>query len=206
MSPEKIVSSNVRVIAAVSMSPELSIKNNLLLHDLYVRLGVIVLNMPPLRQRQEDITLLIKAYIKEIAFKYAGYEPQFTEDLILFLQVYDWNKNLRELQSIIEILIRDAYARHDYKPISLSHLPTYLQGGNQSFLTQVSLQQILNKPLREAREVFERNYLISQLIRFKGNISKTAQFVGMERSALHRKLRSLDIENQRDYYEDMTHS
>ena len=64
------------------------------------------------------------------------------------------------------------------------------------------LQQFLNKPLREAREIFERDYLIAQLTRFKGNISKTAQFVGMERSALHRKLRSLYIENQRDYQED----
>ncbi len=203
MSPEKIVSADVRVIASTSMNAELSIKNNLLLHDLYSRLGVILINMPSLKYRQEDIPLLIKAYIKEIAFKYNGYEPQFTEDLLLFLQVYDWQKNLRELRSIIQTLIHDAYARHDYKPVSLQHLPIYLQNSNHSFFNTVSFQKVLNKPLREAREIFERDYLLSQLSRFKGNISKTAHFVGMERSALHRKLRSLDIENQRDYQEEM---
>ena len=126
MSPEKIVHADVRVIASTSMPTELSVKSNLLLHDLYVRLGVVTLNMPSLKHRQEDIGILIKAYIKEIAFRYNGYEPQFTEDLISFLQVYDWQKNLRQLRGLIETLIHDAYARHDYKPVSLHHSPAYL--------------------------------------------------------------------------------
>ena len=122
----------------------------------------------------------------------------------MFLQIYDWKKNLRELRMIIKDLILDAYSRHDYKIISTLHLPLSLQSAHESFFNNTSQQQILNKPLREAREIFEKDYLISQLTRFKGNISKTAQFVGMERSALHRKLRSLDIENQRDeYFEEM---
>lgn len=204
MSPEKIVSSDVRVIASLSTQPELSIKKDLLLHDLYVRLGVVSIHMPSLRQRQDDIPDIIKSYIKEIAFECNGYEPQFSDDLIMFLQIYDWKKNLRELRMIIKDLILDAYSRHDYKIISTLHLPLSLQSAHESFFNNTSQQQILNKPLREAREIFEKDYLISQLTRFKGNISKTAQFVGMERSALHRKLRSLDIENQRDeYFEEM---
>lgn len=202
MSPEKIVHADTRVIASVSMPTELSIKNGLLLHDLYVRIGVVTIDLPALKQRQEDMPAIIKAYIKEIAFKYRGYEPQFSEELMLFLQMYDYKNNLRDLRTILDNLICDAYARHDYKPITLNHLPLGLRNTDQSLSQQAPLQQFLNKPLREAREIFERDYLISQLTRFKGNISKTAQFVGMERSALHRKLRSLYIENQRDYQED----
>jgi two-component system nitrogen regulation response regulator NtrX len=202
MSPEKIVSSDVRVIASVSMSPELSIKNGLLLHDLYVRLCVVTLSMPSLKQRQEDIIPLIKAYSQEISLEYRGYEPQFADDVTGFLHVYDWQKNLRELRNFIQNLIQDAYARHDYKPITMQNMPAYLQGKQQLF-NDNALKQVINKPLRDAREIFERDYLLLQLNRFKGNISKTAQFVGMERSALHRKLRTLDIENQRDYQEEL---
>jgi len=198
MSADKIVHSDVRVIASLSTKPDIALQNNLLLNDLYVRLGIITIQMPSLRQRQEDIPVLIKAYTQEMAVKYNGYNPKFSQDLLDFLQTYQWQKNLRELRSMIKTLINDTYARNDYQPISLAHLPDHFKGSGASQSGGLLSQQNLNKPLRDAREIFERDYLVAQLTRFKGNISKTAQFVGMERSALHRKLRSLNIENYRD--------
>lgn len=201
MSPEKIVYADVRVIASLSTSPKVSLENNLLLNDLYSRLGTVEIHMPTLKQRYEDIPSIIDAYAKEIAHLYNGYLPTFSEELKSFFQTHNWQYNLKEMRTLLKFLISDAYTRHEpNKPITSTHLPAYFKtsAGHSEGTKSFILQNSLNKPLREAREIFERDYLSAQLARFKGNISKTAQFVGMERSALHRKLRSLEIENHRE--------
>jgi two-component system nitrogen regulation response regulator NtrX len=195
MSVDKVVYSDVRVLASLSTNLEIALENDLLLKDLYVRLGGNLINMPSLRQRQEDIPILVKSYAQEFSLKYQGYQPKISQDLLDFLQGYNWQQNLAELKNLIKLLIKNAYERHDYLPISYIHLPEIFKGLQSEAHIIV---KTLNKPLRDARELFERDYLVEQLSRFKGNISKTAQFVGMERSALHRKLRSLNIDNYRE--------
>lgn len=205
MSPEKVVQSNVRMIASLSVNAKEAIANGLLLNDLYTRISTTKISLPNLQERHEDIPELIKAYTHEIAFLYDGFTPTYSDELMTFFKTYSWQKNLREMRALLKSLISDAYTRHAFnKPITLEHLPSYFKaqnvitGGGDSIL-----ERSLNMPLREAREVFEKHYLIAQLARFKGNISKTAQFIGMERSALHRKMRSLEVENQRDSNQEM---
>jgi two-component system nitrogen regulation response regulator NtrX len=202
MSPDTMVVSDVRVIASVSTMPDVSIKNNLLLNDLYVRLCVVTIAMPSIKKRSEDMAVLTKAYIKEIVKQHNGYELEFTTESLELLQTHEWHNNLLGPYDVIKNVIQDAYRRHDYKAITRKHIHDYLPQG-ETLLNDSTMQQSVHKPLREAREVFEKNYLLYHLNRFKGNISRTAQFVGMERSALHRKLRSLDIENLRDDHYDL---
>ena len=185
------VAVDVRVISASSKDLECEINEGRLREDLYYRLGVVPLAMPSLVERRDDIPLLAKQITNLIA-KQNGVKPiKLSDEIFAAMQGYDWPGNIRQLHNVIETLLIMAPADHD-QPISLGLLPAEIQ--NISRQNMVSgMEQLMALPLRGAREEFEREYLVTQLRRFGGNISRMAVFIGMERSALHRKMKALDI-------------
>ena len=192
MSPEKTVESDIRVIAGISLIPELAVEENILSSDFFQRLNVVRLQMPALRERREDIAPLIHDITAEIAKIHETKLPHYTEEALIAMQIYDWPGNIRQLRNVVENIVIMSHERENL-PITISDLPYELRDTVPPMLAGTDYGNYMNIPLREAREIFEREYLLAQLTRFKSNISKTAQFIGMERSALHRKLRGLGI-------------
>lgn len=184
---------DVRVIAATTKDLTEEIQAGRFREDLFYRLAVVPLKVPGLTERREDIPLLAQHFMARAA-ETAGQKPrELSEDAIAVLQTYNWPGNVRELRNIIErILIMapggaEEAIRADMLPAEISD---ELGVGRQADRSG----EIMGLPLKNAREMFEREYLVAQVTRFGGNISRTAAFVGMERSALHRKLKSLGIQ------------
>jgi two-component system nitrogen regulation response regulator NtrX len=161
--------------------------------DLYYRLSVVPIAMPPLRERLEDIPGLA-AHFMEQAARNAHTPPRtFAADAMALMQSYEWPGNVRQLRNVIEWLLIMAPGG-EADPITADMLPPDLKQKAVEMIRGNDVVELMSKPLREAREIFEREYLLSQVNRFGGNISKTALFIGMERSALHRKLKSLGVQ------------
>ena len=184
---------DVRVIAATSKDLTDEIQAGHFREDLFYRLAVVPLKVPGLTERREDIPLLARHFMARAA-ETAGQRPrELSEDAIAVLQTYNWPGNVRELRNIIErILIMapggpEEAIRADMLPAEITDELAVGRQGDRS-------GEIMGLPLKNAREMFEREYLVAQVTRFGGNISRTAAFVGMERSALHRKLKSLGIQ------------
>jgi len=183
----KEINVSVRIISTSSKNIREEIDKGNFREDLYHRLNVVPIYIPPLRDRLEDVPLLLEYFSKKIAELNGINHTKFDTDLDLFYK-YKWPGNVRELRNLVE---------------RISILSINENSNNISQLVQDSLSQknidsdnndnVFSYPLKEAREKFEKNYLSTQLKKHKGNISKTAEFVGMERSALHRKLKSLGI-------------
>jgi two-component system nitrogen regulation response regulator NtrX len=151
--------------------------------------------MPALRERREDIPALAEYFLGEAA-KTAGIQPRrITDDAMAVLQSYGWPGNVRHLRNIMEWLLIMNSGSVD-KTIDESMLPPELNDPQNGLSSQDESIAIMSLPLREAREIFEKQYLMTQIARFGGNISRTASFIGMERSALHRKLKLLGIQNE----------
>ncbi len=185
---------DVRVLASATPEINEAIASGRFRKDLFYRLSVVPIEVPPLGERLDDIPLLSEYFI-EMAAKNNGQPPRkLSEDAIAFLQAYDWPGNVREFRNIIERLLIMAPGGADDK-ISSEMLPDDIGGSNPVAKNFEKGSEIMGLPLRSAREAFEREYLLNQVSRFGGNISRTADFVGMERSALHRKLKSLGIRN-----------
>ena len=183
---------DVRVIASTNRDLAGLMGRGMFREDLYYRLNVVPLRVPALRERAEDIPALIEAFMKRAADA-AGLPPRrLSEDAVAALQGYDWPGSVRQLRNVIDwILIMapgdpDEVVRADMLPPDIGSIAPMVSRDTAG-------AEIMALPLREAREVFERQYLEAQVTRFGGNISRTASFVGMERSALHRKLRSLGV-------------
>ena len=181
---------NVRIISSTTKDLKILIEEKKFREDLYHRLNVVPVHLPSLQSRTEDIPLLIKYFTSKIAEINGVPEADIDEDNDL-LYSYDWPGNIRELRNLIErvtILSLNEGKKDTNKLLTdvLNANPEPLKNDNNSMNT-------LAYPLKEAREHFETNYLINQLKKNNGNISKTADFIGMERSALHRKLKSLGI-------------
>jgi len=192
---------DVRIMASTNRDLEQSMKDGEFRQDLYYRLNVVPINMPPLRERAEDIVPLATFFIEDLA-KTAGKPPKsFTNQAITVMQNYNWPGNIRQLRNVIEwVMIMHSHIADEQ--FDVVHLPpeiTAISAGGGSGREAVNSNEQINSgaymhlPLREAREFFEREYLSSQIARFDGNVSQTSRFVGMERSALHRKLKSLQI-------------
>jgi two-component system nitrogen regulation response regulator NtrX len=153
---------------------------------------VVPIRIPPLRERRDDIPILVRYFLTRSA-EVAGLPARaIGEDAMIALQSYDWPGNVRQLRNVIDWLLIMApgeagdIVRADMLPPDIGSIaPAALRTNEGS--------EVMSLPLREAREVFERHYLDAQMSRFGGNISRTAAFIGMERSALHRKLRSLGL-------------
>jgi two-component system nitrogen regulation response regulator NtrX len=183
---------DVRVIAATNRDLTEEIGGGRFREDLYYRLAVVPLRVPALRERREDIPLLARAFMMRYASASGLVERPIGEDAMAALQAYDWPGSVRQLRNVIEWLLIMAPG-DPREPIRADMLPPEIGAIAPPVLKWDRAGEIMALPLREARELFERQYLIAQVTRFGGNISRTASFVGMERSALHRKLKSLGV-------------
>ena len=181
---------NVRVISSSSKDLKSLIEQKKFREDFYHRLNVVPIHMPALQSRTEDIPLLIKYFKSKIAEINGVPEAEIDVNNDL-LYSYDWPGNIRELRNLIERVT--ILSLHEDKKDTNKLLTDILKDNPETSHNDNSLNNTLSYPLKEAREQFETNYLINQLKKNHGNISKTADFIGMERSALHRKLKSLGI-------------
>jgi two-component system nitrogen regulation response regulator NtrX len=183
---------DVRVIASTSKDLQSEMSAGRFRQDLFYRLNVVPMRLPPLKERRDDIADLLEHFMAQAA-EVSGLPPRsFGDDARAILQAYDWPGNVRQLRNVIDWLLIMAPGDPS-EPIRSDMLPPDIGAMSLSPMAMNDSSEVMSLPLREAREIFERRYLESQVTRFGGNISRTASFVGMERSALHRKLRSLGI-------------
>nr|MCU0987127.1 sigma-54 dependent transcriptional regulator [Acetobacteraceae bacterium] len=183
---------DVRVIATTNRDLAAEIQAGRFREDLYYRLNVVPLRIPALRERREDIPALARHFLARSAEASGLPLRDLSEDALAVLQSYDWPGNVRQLRNLMDwlLIMAPGEAR---EPIRAEHLPPDIGAAAPTVLRWDKSGEIMSLPLREARELFERQYLLAQLNRFSGNISRTATFVGMERSALHRKLKTLGV-------------
>ncbi len=186
---------DVRVVASSSKDLVEEMAAGRFREDLFYRLSVVPINVPPLSDRVEDVEILAHYFIARSSSS-TGHPPrQLSNGAIAALQGYHWPGNVRELRNVIErLLIMTPGGATD--PIGADMLPSDIGGNEVASKTIEDMTEIMSLPLKKAREAFERGYLNSQVARFGGNISRTAAFVGMERSALHRKMKSLGIHSK----------
>ncbi|MGN6469945.1 MAG: nitrogen assimilation response regulator NtrX [Rhizobiaceae bacterium] len=188
----KRVKVDVRIISTTAQNLEGLIAEGRFREDLYHRLAVVPVMVPPLSERREDIPFLVDFFMRQIAGQ-AGIKPRrIGNDALAVIQAHNWPGNVRQLRNNIERLMILARGDDADAPITADLLPQEI-GDVMPRTPSQSDQHIMALPLREAREMFEKEYLIAQINRFGGNISRTAEFIGMERSALHRKLKSLGV-------------
>ncbi|MES2607944.1 MAG: sigma-54 dependent transcriptional regulator [Pseudomonadota bacterium] len=193
---------DVRFIGGTSDDVQLMIQEGNFREDLYYRLSVTHLVLPALKDRIGDIPTLAQRLMEEAAAAAGMQARPFAEDAIVLMQSYNWPGDLQQLRNVIDWLLIMSGTESQH-PILASHLPSEIINGN-TFVSnwQSKSADIVVLPLREAREAFEREYLLAQVNRFSGNISQTARFIGMERSALHRKLRALGVHDVRNRADD----
>ena len=182
---------DVRVLASTSRNLQDEISAGRFREELFHRLNVVSLRLPPLSERREDIPELVADLLRRVSDAMGLPTRTMGEDTLAALQGHDWPGNVRQLRNVIERLL--ILAPPGGGPIRADVLPNDVSEDAPSVLRWERGGEIMQLPLRDAREVFEREYLLAQVTRFGGNISRTATFVGMERSALHRKLKSLGL-------------
>ena len=189
---EANVEVDVRIVTATNRDLRAEISAGRFREDLYYRLNVVPIDVPALNQRREDTGELARYFMERSAMA-AGLPPRhISTDALAAMQACDWPGNVRQLRNLVEWLLIMSPGSAD-QPIRADMLPPDLAAAAPPAANADQSGEIMAMSLREARETFERQYLTSQLVRFGGNISRTAEFVGMERSALHRKLKGLGI-------------
>jgi len=186
------VAVDVRIISSTSRNVEVEIAAGRFREDLYHRLSVVPIRVPALSDRREDIPDLVNFFMEQISQSTGLPQRQIGADAMAVLQSHDWPGNVRQLRNNVERLMILAGGDPN-AVISASMLPQDVGSMVPTMPNGNGGEQLMGLPLREARELFEREYLLAQISRFGGNISRTAEFVGMERSALHRKLKALGI-------------
>jgi two-component system nitrogen regulation response regulator NtrX len=186
------VAVDVRIVSSTSRNIEAEISAGRFREDLYHRLSVVPVRVPPLAERREDIPDLVVYFMEQISQSTGLPQRKIGDDAMAVLQSHDWPGNVRQLRNNVERLMILA-GGDSHAVISASMLPQDVGSMVPSMPNGNGGEQLMGLPLREARELFEREYLLAQISRFGGNISRTAEFVGMERSALHRKLKALGI-------------
>jgi two-component system nitrogen regulation response regulator NtrX len=186
------VNVDVRIVSSTGRNLEADVVAGRFREDLYHRLSVVPIRVPPLAERREDVPVLVEYFIEQISHATGLPKRRVGEDAIAVLQSHDWPGNVRQLRNNVERLMILAGGEPD-AVISANMLPQDVGSMVPSMPNGNGGEQLMGLPLRDAREVFEREYLLAQISRFGGNISRTAEFVGMERSALHRKLKALGI-------------
>ena len=187
-----MVKVDFRVISSTSKHLEKSIERGVFREELFHRLNVVPVVVPSLAQRSEDIPVLAQHFLRFFHETHGHPLRDLTDDAAGLLQTMSWPGNIRQLANVMErILILTGGTG----PIATDQIPVENNEQSDNQETSTISPSLASLPLREAREAFEREYLMNQIKRFSGNISKTANFVGMERSALHRKLKSLGVVN-----------
>lgn len=192
------IKSDIRVITSSSHDVAAAVERGEFREDLYRRLNIMPVTIPALKSRKEDIKPLVEFYMHKMALAYGKRPFTLSPQALGTLMSYDWPGNVRQLRNVID----GVYARYsgeNMHTIEPQHLPAeLLRPAEDMDMGVAPTAEVFQLPLRRAREVFERDYLLMQVRRFSGNVSQTANFVGMERSALHRKLRALGIKEASD--------
>lgn len=181
---------DVRVVSSTSRDLQYEMEQKNFREDLFYRLNVVPITIPSLAERRDDIPALADHFFTRYAAEQGIVAPDLTEESMAALQAYDWPGNVRQLRNVVERTVI-LTPRERLDAVEPDMLPSEVVGGKLGGASGVS--SLMGIPLREARESFEREYLSIQIRRFSGNISKTASFIGMERSALHRKLKLLGM-------------
>ncbi len=183
---------NVRVLSSSARDLRSLIAQGRFREDLFHRLAVVPIEAPSLAERRDDIPLLVHHFIERLVAM-SGLPPRkIGDDAMAALQAHDWPGNVRQLRNNVERLLILAVGDPS-QPVTLDSLPSEVTGRSASNDAGFDAERMIGLPLRDAREKFEREYLKVQINRFGGNISRTATFIGMERSALHRKLKTLGV-------------
>ena len=183
---------NVRVLSSTARDLRSLISQGRFREDLYHRLAVVPLDVPSLSSRREDIPLLVEHFIDRLTTMSGLPRRRIGDDAMAALQAHDWPGNVRQLRNNVERMLILAQGDGD-QPVTLDSLPSEVTGKTTADTGGFDAERMIALPLRDAREKFEREYLRAQINRFGGNISRTANFIGMERSALHRKLKTLGV-------------
>ena len=185
---------DVRFVSSTSRNLAEEIEARRFREDLYYRLNVVPVDLPPLTERREDIPSLVRHFVARFSGEQRVAPPEISEEAMAALQSCEWPGNVRQLRNVIErTIILSPVERRER--IELDMLPPEVMGEDGNSGT--AMTNLMGSPLREARETFEREYLRVQIRRFSGNVSRTASFIGMERSALHRKLKLLGISDRK---------
>jgi len=185
---------DVRIVTSSSQNVAGLVETGQFRSDLFHRLSVVPIQLTPLKERREDVPLLVQIFVEQICRMHSLQRLVIGDDALAVLQAQDWPGNARQLRNSIErllILMKDQSPENGI--ITAAMLPTDIGEVLPTIGDTDASAHLMSLPLREAREVFEKQYLLAQIERFGGNISKTAEFVGMERSALHRKIKSLGL-------------
>jgi two-component system nitrogen regulation response regulator NtrX len=184
---------DVRIISSSSHDLPRLINEGALREDLFHRLSVVPIRVPSLSEHRDDIPELIEFFMDQVSMTSGMPKRKIAAEAMAVLQSHDWPGNIRQLRNNVERLMilasgdPEAELTSDMLPAEVGALVPSTPNGSGG-------EKLMSLPLRDAREVFEREYLVAQISRFGGNISRTAEFIGMERSALHRKLKSLGID------------
>ena len=184
---------DVRIISSTARDLQNAIDQGSFREDLFHRLAVVPIRVPSLSERRDDIAELVTYFMEQLSQTMGMPQRNIGDDAMAVLQSHDWPGNIRQLRNNVERLMilaagdPEAVITADMLPSELGTMVPTTPNGSGG-------EKLMGLPLREAREVFEREYLVAQISRFGGNISRTAEFIGMERSALHRKLKSLSID------------
>jgi two-component system nitrogen regulation response regulator NtrX len=184
---------DTRIITSTAHNLEEEIAAGRFREDLFHRLSVVPIRVPPLTERREDVAQLVEHFMEQISQATGLPRRRIGDDAMAVLQTHDWPGNVRQLRNNVERLMilaggdPDAVITADMLPPEVGSMVPAMPNGSGG-------EHLMGMPLREAREAFEREYLRAQISRFSGNISRTAEFVGMERSALHRKLKALGMD------------
>ncbi len=186
---------DVRVLSTSNKDLQAEIAAGRFREDLYYRLAVVPLKVPALKDHREDVPVLAENFIMRSADAAGMVVREFSADALAAMQSYDWPGNVRQLRNMVDWLMIMAPGGAG-EPIRADMLPPEIGSRAPALLNLDPTADIMSLPLREARDLFETQYLQAQLLRFGGNISRTAQFVGMERSALHRKLKQLGVNSE----------
>ncbi|HZV09696.1 MAG TPA: sigma 54-interacting transcriptional regulator, partial [Novosphingobium sp.] len=186
---------DVRVVSSTSRNLEKEIAERRFREDLFYRLNVVPVSVPPLAERRDDIPALVAHFFARYANDQGLPPPEIGMEAMAALQAYEWPGNVRQLRNVVERTVILA-PRERLGRIEPDMLPGEIVHGRLP--GDSGMSALMGVPLREARENFEREYLRVQIRRFSGNISKTASFIGMERSALHRKLKLLGMVDRRE--------
>ncbi|UIP05753.1 sigma-54 dependent transcriptional regulator [Erythrobacter sp. SDW2] len=186
---------DVRVVSSTARDLQEEIDEKNFREDLFYRLNVVPVSIPSLAERRDDIPALAEHFFTRYAAEQGIQPPNISQEAMAALQAYDWPGNVRQLRNVVErtVILSPRERMEEVQPDMLPNEVTSGKLGGGS-----GLSNLMGVPLREARENFEREYLSVQIRRFSGNISKTASFIGMERSALHRKLKILGMTDRKD--------
>ncbi|MBI3534157.1 MAG: sigma-54-dependent Fis family transcriptional regulator [Deltaproteobacteria bacterium] len=190
----EVISIDVRIIAATNKDLKAAIQNGLFREDLFYRLNVIPIQLPPIRDRKEDITILAEHFINEFSTAYQRKKRELTQEAISLLMSYQWPGNVRELRNLIERVMILTHVDEDGLPISVGALLENMKEEYQTISIPMEISKSESQKLKDARQEFEKQFILKTLNEQEWNVSKTADVLDVERSHLHKKIKTYGIE------------